>query len=536
MDLSRLSDSDLEALQAGDLSKVSSGGLAYLAGQAEPQKPSGSYGADVVSNIWPSAKRYAGNIADAVLHPLDTARGVVDLGAGALQNALPEALVQAIGEEPESRKVASAAGEGLAQRYGSPERIAETFRTDPVGVAGDASMLLTGGASGARMATLPKVAKVLDKAATLTNPVNVVNNPVTRKALSAAADVPTQLIGGVTTGAGSSSLTAAYDATRRGGNAAEAYWDNLRKKVPPDEVLNRAQEGIQNLRKAMADRYKVNKDGSMGWAADKTPLSFQGVEQAYADAIDKFSFKGTPQPGISPVASDIRAVLDDWKTKAAADPAYLSIEGLDALKRHLAQVYPTDVANRSGRSFASAVVDGVKQTISAQAPTYRAALHEYWKDASKLDDITRELSLGPKANTGTTLRKLQSLMRSNAGAGWEYRQDLGRTLAEAGGDLMPGLAGQALSSVIPRGLAKWGEGALVGGSLAAGGMGPALAVAPMGSPRLMGEVYGGLGTVARGLNKGKQAVVGVTQPQHVPTLSEMLNASAGLEELASGYQ
>lgn len=542
MDLSRLSESDLQAVAAGDLSKVSASGLAYLSGQEETAPEStGSYAGDVVSNVWPSAKRFAGGIKDAVLHPLDTARGVVDLGAGALQNALPEALVQTVGEEPESRKVADQFGQNLTQRYGGASNIAETFRTDPVGVAADVSLLLTGGASGARAVSMPRTAKALNTAAQVTNPVNVVNNPVVKAGVSKVAELPTRIIGDMFTGAGAGALQTAYDATKQGGAAAKDYWDNLRGGVPPDEVIAKAQEGVANLRKTMTDQYRILKNdptgNKMGWADDKTPLSFNGVAQAYTDALDKYSYKGVTKPGVAPVAADVKAVLDEWYTKAQTDPAFLSIEGLDALKQHLNSIYPTDVANRTGRSFASEVVEGVKKTISAQAPTYRKSLHEYWNKASELDDITRELSLGPTANTGTTLRKLQAIMRGNAGAGWEYRKSLSNKLANAGADVGPALSGQALGSWTPRGLAKYTDPAiLLGLGAGTGAWAPAVAGLPFASPRVMGEVYGGLGTVARGVNKSKQAVVNATQPQRLPSISGGLNAIRSIEELSQEEQ
>jgi hypothetical protein len=547
MDLSRLSDEDLQAIQSGDMSKVSSGGLAYLAGQAAPKETKGSYAQDVVSNLWPSAKKYGEGIINSVIHPLDTAKGVIDLGAGALQNALPESVVQWVGEDKPSRQVATDVGHGLAHRYGGLDNVTETFRTDPVGVVGDASMLLTGGASAAKMATMPRTAAALNTAATVTNPVNVINNPLVRKAGSFVAQAPTKIIGDVSTGAGAGALETAYDATKRGGAAAKDYWNNLRGNIPPDEVIAKAREGVANLRKTMTDQYRTLKNdptgSKMGWADDPTPLSFNGVAQAYKDALDKYSFEGVTKPGVAPVAADVKAVLDDWYTNAQTNPAFLSIEGLDALKQHLGSIYPTDVANRTGRSFASDVVEGVKKTISAQAPTYRKSLHEYWNKASELDDITRELSLGPTANTGTTLRKLQAIMRGNAGAGWEYRKSLGNKLADAGGDVGPSLAGQALNSWTPRGMARYTDPALLfGAGATTGAWAPALAAAPLASPRLMGELYGGLGTVARGANNAKAGAANIVRPltsrfpPTLPTVPGGLNAIRSIQELSQEQQ
>ena len=44
---------------------------------------------EAISNIPASAKRFAGGLYEAVTSPIQTVKGVLDIGAGALQKVLP---------------------------------------------------------------------------------------------------------------------------------------------------------------------------------------------------------------------------------------------------------------------------------------------------------------------------------------------------------------------------------------------------------------------------------------------------------------
>jgi hypothetical protein len=107
------------------------------------------------------------------------------------------------------------------------------------------------------------------------------------------------------------------------------------------------------------------------------------------------------------------------------------------------------------------------------------------------------------------LRKLQSVMRNNVQTNYGRRTDLAKMLAANGApQLMEKLAGQALSSPVPRGLAKFAASGIEGvvpaltaakAGLAAGGL-AAAKIAPMlafTSPLLMGSAAHGLGIASR---------------------------------------
>lgn len=151
-----------------------------------------------LGNVGTSGQKMLGGIVQAVTNPIDTANAVVDTLAGAVQNILPKEVVDFVHRnEPEALaqadkkaiEVANAVGGEYKKRYGSAEALANTLYTDPVGAAGDLSMLLTGGAGyfsgGAKIAQkagasardvsgLKNIADTLNTAAAYTNPLTPV--------------------------------------------------------------------------------------------------------------------------------------------------------------------------------------------------------------------------------------------------------------------------------------------------------------------------------------------------------------------------
>jgi hypothetical protein len=136
--------------------------------QSPSEVPSGRSVGGFVSNIPSSAGHFAGGMLDAVVNVVDTKGNntignILDIGAGALQNALPKTFVDFVnsGDSPEKAAsvkravdAANAMGGFLKERYGSWDKIKTTLYNDPVGAAADLSILFTGGGAAAtRVAT-----------------------------------------------------------------------------------------------------------------------------------------------------------------------------------------------------------------------------------------------------------------------------------------------------------------------------------------------------------------------------------------------
>jgi hypothetical protein len=150
----------------------------------------------------------------------------------------------------------------------------------------------------------------------------------------------------------------------------------------------------------------------------------------------------------------------------------------------------------------------VKNEITKQAPVYADTMKAYSEASDLIKEIQRTLSIGEKASADTAMRKLQSLMRNNVNTNYGNRLSLAKQLeAQGGADLMPAIAGQAMSSWGSRGLGSLVNAGTIGFGLT--GHPEALALLPVQSPRLMGTMLYGGGRAA-GIGADALGSLGVT--------------------------
>jgi hypothetical protein len=326
---------------------------------------------------------------------------------------------------------------------------------------------------------------------------------------------------GMATGAGEEALSQAYKAGKTGN---QAFVENMRGQAPMEDVLNQAKGALNNLQQNASKEYKL---GMMDVGSDKTVLSFNGIDKAINEAKDIASYKGqniNPQAGKA--LQEIRATVDDWKNLPANE--FHTPEGMDALKQKVGGILET-IPYESGkaRTIAQNIYHSIKNEIADQAPKYNEVMKGYGEAQDLIKEINKALSLGNKASAATGLNKLQSLMRNNVNTNYGYRQELANKLMAqgGGGDIMPALAGQALSSKTPRGLVGQGldVSALLGTALTGGAHIPAtLATMATTSPRLMGETAYKLGQVA-----GKMPSNNLTNEQKQLAKLLMIRAAQG---------
>jgi hypothetical protein len=294
---------------------------------------------------------------------------------------------------------------------------------------------------------------------------------------------------GEATGAGSQSLSSAYTAGREGGDAGKAFTDSMRGRVPMEQVVAEAKGALTNLRQ---QRSKAYKSGMVDISKDATILDFKPVDDALSSSIK--SFKGRD---ISTKTADVRKEIGDvvaeWR---ALDPSeYHTPEGFDALKQQIGEIKES-LPFGPARTYADGVYNSLRSTIAKQAPVYDKVMRDYSEASAEIAAIEKELSLGNKVNPNTALRKLQSVLRDNANTSWGKRADYAKVLSDAGApNLIPSLAGQALGTPIPRGLAKFADAGLAATAAYTNPM--SLMALPAASPRLMGEAAYGLGSAAR---------------------------------------
>lgn len=420
-------------------------------------------------NAVPSIVQAGKDMATPFMHPIETAKTMGELGLGLIQKLIP-------GEQP-SEKVADAVGQYFTDRYGSVEGIKKAMATDPAGVLLDASTVLTGVGPG--VARLPglagKVGRGINAAGRATDPLIWAGKGV--KGLGKAS--------GLLSGAGGTAIDEAFKAGRKGGDSARAFRESVGGGTDKMySVVEDAKHGLEKMREARREAYR---SGAAKLSKDKTVLDFDDVRKALDGAVSDNTFNGVPKSKAAAKAlSDVREVVDEW---GAMDPKiYHTPEGFDALKQRIGDLMDWKDKGASENRAIEAMYNNVKGAIEKQAPTYAKMMGDYSEASRQIKEIEKSLSLGNTATADTALRKLTSTMRNNVNTNYGARANAVEELQSASGrPLMPALAGQALQSWMPRGLAGLGAQALVTGT-AGHVLSPwAFATAPMQSPRIAGE-------------------------------------------------
>ena len=459
-----------------------------------------------IKNFPSSAANLLGDLVNAITSPVQTGKAVLDVGAGALQNVLPESLVQAIGEDKQSREAASAVGQYYANRYGSTEGVKQAIAQDPAGVLADLSTVFSGGSMIAPKAAAPALAKV----ARTIDPLSATAR-ATYKTGSALGEKIVAPILGQTTGAGRESIMQAFKAGQKGGDTAEQFRANISGKADQTEVLDIAKANLQQLNAAKQAEYR---SGMVNIKNDKSVLDFGDIDKSIENSLNKVTYKGkVVNESAAKKLQEAKATINEWKS---LDPVeFHTPEGLDALKKKVGDILEEiPFEQKVARSSIGDIYNSVKSTIQKQAPTYAKTMKAYSDATDQIREIERSLSLGKKASADTSMRKLQSLMRDNVQTNYGQRTKLGKELESAGGqEFMPGLAGQALSSVAPRGLQ--GAASLPTGYLAygVGGLPAAILTAATTSPRIMGEAAYGAGLASRAGRKFGEIVPPAVDPR-----------------------
>ena len=324
--------------------------------------------------------------------------------------------------------------------------------------------------------------------------------PLAGKAITTVAKPVSKAVGtvvsqglGLTTGVGGEPIKQAFRAGVEGGDRGRAFAANLRGRVDQSAVLDDVASNLENMGRTLQQEYR---SGMAKVGTDKTVLAFDKIDDALgrASKIGKYGTQTTNQRAADAV-QEVQDIVANWKN---LDPAmYHTPEGMDALKKQIYSVMEgLPFEQSTARKAVGEVYGAVRREIARQAPIYDKVMRDYNKGSELLSEIRKTFSQTGKASADTQMRKLQSLMRNNVQTNYGNRQRLMDILEQQGGtDVMPSLAGQALSSPVPRGLANKGAELM---TLGASFYNPALAATlPFQTPRLVGEAVYGAGKAAR---------------------------------------
>lgn len=520
--------------------------------QAEPPK---SGIGQTMTNLGAGLVRGAGSIGATLLAPIDAAARAVGIendfiGRKDRREAMDSGL-RTMGADTDSLAYGvGKLGAEIAGTAGAGGAVANTLARVP-GVAAATPNLLnairTGGLSapGANMLTRVAGGAISGGAtAGLANPEDATSGavmggamPLAVKGAGMAGNLIRKGVGtaakqtaGLLTGVGGEAVETAYKAGRTGGTS---FLDNMRGNVPMTDVLDEAKGALAQMR---ADRAAQYRQGMAGVSADKTVIDFAPIDSAVASLKSMGNYKGQViNKNASGAVDEIADLVNRWK---GLDPTeFHTPEGLDALKQAISDIRDTTQFGTAARKAADTAYNAVKGEINKQAPTYAKVMKDYSAASETLQEVEKALSLGNKASADTSMRKLQSLMRNNVNTNYGNRLGLAQTLEANGAEILPAVAGQAMSSWTPRGLQA--AGASIGG-MAATAMNPsALAALPLASPRAMGELAYGLGAMNRGVasggNKLAQLLSGVT-PATPITMNQLAPLLAATPILAANQR
>ena len=478
----------------------------------------GQVAEEAVSGFGASAKREAMAIWDAVSSPIETAKTVGQLGYGILQNTLPDEVVQLIGEDEESQQLASAVGEYVADRYGGIENIKRTVATDSAGFMADLAGVLSGGATiaakvvataakagrGAKLARVPAALEKFAKNASRIDPITsglLVAGKIAKvgnKKLIAPA-VATTL--SFTSGTGREAVSQAYKAGKEGGDAVKRFRDSLTGKADPTEVVANARFNLDILYKQRRRNYlegKANlKDTNLSLAPLRAKLiELQNIRTTNASTIE--------------AAEKAAEIL-----QRAEKQNYKSLADFDELKRTL----NSESMNYTGeaRSALSEMAELVRKSIDDVDPNYGKVMKSYENASKIIQEIEKALSVGNNKTAEVALKKLLTSMRDGVSTNYGQRLNLAQELegVTGGKKFMSQLAGQELSSVVPRGLQGRVTSALATGGAAygvgAGMLSPSsLLPLALASPRFVGEASQLAGRTARRAQQAAQVLPSAT--------------------------
>lgn len=501
----------------------------YALGQVEADAPVpwGEVAAGAVKSFPSSLYGVGEDIATAVASPIDTVHNLIKVGAGALQNVLPEEFVQFVGEDKESRQMANAMGEYYSKRYGSMEGFKEALATDPAAIMADFASVLSGGSTiAAKMGVPAKMAAKVGKAAEFIDPIMLVGKGV--KGAGKVGTIALTEALGKTTGAGAVPIEEAFKAGVAGGEKAKMFTEQMRGKAPIDDVLDIAKRDLLNMKIAKNQKYQ---ESMAVLKTDAKVLGFDKIDDAIAKADEMITFKGeVKNQSAAQALQRVKETVNKWRDK---DPSeFHTPEGMDALKQRVGEIIDDiPFENTRARTIANTALGGIKKQITSGAPTYSKMMGEYAEAAEQIKEIERALSLRDNAMADTGIRKLQSLMRNNASTNYGKRLDLAKELQEqGGGDFMAGLAGQALSEKTPRGIQGGTFAPVTGAAGYYGGIPGMFAAGAAQSPRLIGETAYATGRVAGSLSRPTQALLGMSPLSVQQALSLAYQAQQPKEE------
>ena len=445
-----------------------------------------------LTTIKNSSVQLATDLVQPIIHPIETSKNLYTLGKGIFHLLTP-------GMQP-SEEVARAVGGYFADNYGSKKGLLNKINTDPMGFIADVSIIIGGGAFvvGKTAGKSSKIVqKAADKAKQMARAIDPINIPMNAAILSNRV---LKLGTGTLTGVGRNVIGLAYEAGKNGGEILQKFVDNIGDKVPATAL---AEEVIDGVGLIIDKHQKVFGKTIEGLKLQNKKIDPKIVQKIVDDAINSFKQNGM---NLITDAGDLAKVK--LIQKAAADfknnPQWHNAFGLDAFKKQIQNMSPPPTSKGGGNvqgRLIKKITNDVKSQIIKRAPEYKG-LMKWYEEAKILEQTLQQeiLGAGTIKNPNRVLKKLTSIASDAGEVNFAGRANLIKSIESDIPNIRTSLAGQALRPIIPKGVMNRAQAVIPIGL--AGMSNPALyALAPLASPRLVGNVAMAAGQVARPISK-----------------------------------
>ena len=428
-----------------------------------------------ITNIPSSGKQLGYDMIQPIMHPIQTAKSLKDLGHSIINLFVP-------GDQG-NEQLAKEVGNYFKDRYGGLENIKQTFATDPVALLSDVSIILSGGAmlapKGSALASTLSTASKIEPITAATKAVSI---PVGFGAKNTIAKLQ---------GTSADAIGAGFAAGQKGGESSAAFSRAISGKDDPIKIAEDANEAFNKMKKDKQVEFMNAKDRLK---LDKTNINVSKVQTEVLDLIDTKYFNN-----FTDLSKNSEILLNNIIDEIAVwqkNPALHNAKGLDMLKRKISDMYPLNPKSRGEQAIVIELQDIIKNQIITQVPKYGKVMEAY-ETASKLErQLMQQLSLGSK-NASTTLKKLQSVLKNNVNTNFGARLQSFKNIKGIDDiNLKERIAGSNLSSFTPTNIAGQTAPIMAGLTLA----NPiTAAILPFMSPYLTGKA-------AQYFGKGSHAV------------------------------
>tara|TARA_R100000951_G_scaffold10411_1_gene8883 strand:+ start:2436 stop:4253 length:1818 start_codon:yes stop_codon:yes gene_type:complete len=483
-----------------------------------------------LKNLPSSSLKLLADYSNIVIHPIDTAKNILQLGKGVLELAVPDYIYKS-----DDQDMAIGIGSYFKDRYGSMAGFRKAATSDPAGILADVAMIFSGGASGvAKIPQLAGQADKINKIARISNRFDPVIGAgfVGKEAVKAGGNVLPDILG-FPSGVGGDALRLSYRAGSEGGQNQKVLTENMRNQNP------NAYENMADLLKLKLKEHKDLKQanyregmGSILLGTKTIPKKeFNKIIDEIITSLDESTvFKGknkpkekitpsnlpvsprvdlVPEEGIDMLRNEkgITAINDikDLLKEFRSNPNFHTVESLDVLKGMIDDLYPSRAASELGNYTESLIAqtrNKIKNKIVEIEPEYANVMAVYEQAHQLEKELIKAFSVNNKASVDTISRKLFQTLRNNQNTNFGSRLNTLKQFDTAG-ELQSAAAGLVLQSPTPiglRGTAAGGAG--IAGVVSGGGLTvPSAGLLAASSPRLMGEASNLAGRIAGTVNQ-----------------------------------